>query len=75
MQYAFSKVKLSKIAVVSAFLSRLHQSTFHAVFPCRTYITRDLEIGHTHSRQPTCGNAAHEALLREKVTFDAAADE
>jgi len=42
------------------------QSAFRAVFPYRKYIARDWRKGHAHSRQPTCGNAAHEALRREK---------
>jgi len=51
------------------------QSAVRAVFPAASTLHAIWRKGHAHSRQPTCGNAAHEALQREKVTFDAAADE
>jgi len=52
-----------------------HKARFVRFFTAASTLHAIWQRGHAHSRQPTCGNAAHEALRREKVTFDAATDE
>jgi len=52
-----------------------HKACFVRFFPAASTLHRIWRSGHAHNRQPTCDNAVHEALQREKVTFDVAADE
>jgi len=49
-----------------------HKARFLRFFPAASTLHAIWRRGHAHSRHPTCGNAAHEALRREKVMFDAA---